>query len=496
MNSLEQIQNIQVNDKQADFLETVMFNLSSDGIKVAGIVGGIGSGKSVTLADLLMVMKEELPRAKGQFACITITQAKRSLMPGLKATWGDENRWNCKAYNWETGHGEYVLWREPPKSFDRPYQEPDDWSNCISFPNGFVVELCAYKLTPDIHRGRNDDFVLLDEGLLFKREWLKILQGRIRANKGKYHSNLHWGFYFFSSPPYGTSGDWMFDYEELAKKFPEKYYFCHIKTKDNQAFLPPDFIDNLKETLTDIEFDVEVEGNRLGKTPKTFYPAFNLHTHCPEELEYYQSNKPLELSVDFNAHFTSCTIWQPEGWELREIADAFVKTPKNNMTMAETLALKVVELYEKHPKKVVYITGDRNGGSKSAGTKMRDGKWLTLFELFSEVFSEAGWEVYLHPLTFNLEGKEKHFLIHEILSEKKPDEYKLRINPRGAKSTIRSIEMTPINEDYSKNKDSETKPSVPQEQATHLSDTVDYYITYKRNQGMGHLPMGFEIDFM
>jgi hypothetical protein len=40
---------------------------------------------------------------------------------------------------------------------------------------------------------------------------------------------------------------------------------------------------------------------------------------------------------------------------------------------------------------------------------MRDGKWLTLFELFSEVFSEAGWEVYLHPLTFNLEVKKNIF---------------------------------------------------------------------------------------
>jgi hypothetical protein len=80
--------------------------------------------------------ERRIAQGKRAVACITITQAKRSLMPGLKATWGDENRWNCKAYNWETGHGEYMLWREPPKSFDRPYQEPDDWSNCISFPNG------------------------------------------------------------------------------------------------------------------------------------------------------------------------------------------------------------------------------------------------------------------------------------------------------------------------------------------------------------------------
>jgi len=115
MSLLDKIQTVQVNNKQADFLEAVMFDLDSQGVKTAGIVGGIGSGKSVALADLLIIMKEELPRAKGQFACITITQAKRSLMPGLKATWSDENRWDCKPYNWDTGHGDYVLWREPPK---------------------------------------------------------------------------------------------------------------------------------------------------------------------------------------------------------------------------------------------------------------------------------------------------------------------------------------------------------------------------------------------
>lgn len=496
MKSLETIQSIRVNDKQADFLEAVLFNLTSEK-KVAGIVGGIGSGKSVALADLIMIMKEELPRAKGQLACITVTQAKRSLLPGLKSVWTDENRWDCKPYNWKTKKGDFVLWREPPKSWDRPYQEPDNWDNCISFPNGFVVEICAYKLNAEMHRGRNDDFVLMDEGLLFKREWLKILMGRIRANKGKYHSNLHWGFYFFSSPPYGVAGEWMYEYEELAKKKPNEYFFMHIKTRDNQAFLPEGFIENLRDTLNDIEFSVEVEGDRLGTTPLTFYPAFSRLKHCPEELEYYNPYKPIETSVDFNAHFTSCTIWQPNGLELKQVKQAFVKTPADKLTMAETLAKKVLEdVLPLQLKKVIYITGDRNGQNKSSSTKVIDGQWATNFVLFANMFTEAGYEVYLQPLTYNLLGKEKHFMIQDVLAEKNPDEYYVRIDPVACLTTIRSIEMTPINEDYSKDKSSETRLGVPQEQATHLSDTVDYYIAYKKQTGVGQLPSGFDIDFM
>jgi len=103
----------------------------------------------------------------------------------------------------------------------------------------------------------------MDEALLFKREWLKILEGRIRANKGKYHSNLHWLISVFSSPPYGSGGEWMFDIEKLMLEEPDRYFFAQVTTKDNQVFLPGNYVDNLKKKLTKLEFNVEVNGMRL-----------------------------------------------------------------------------------------------------------------------------------------------------------------------------------------------------------------------------------------
>lgn len=63
------------------------------------------------------------------------------------------------------------------------------------------MEVCGYKLNADLHRGRNDDFAFMDEALLFKREWLKILEGRLRANVGKFESNWHHLFAFFPAHP-------------------------------------------------------------------------------------------------------------------------------------------------------------------------------------------------------------------------------------------------------------------------------------------------------
>jgi hypothetical protein len=97
--------------------------------------------------------------------------------------------------------------------------------------------------------------------------------------------------------------------------------------------LPPDFIDNLKETLTDIEFDVEVEGNRLGKTQRRFaQPSI----YIPIARRSWSIIKQINLwnYRSISMPTLRAALWQPEGWELREIADAFVKTPKNNMTMA------------------------------------------------------------------------------------------------------------------------------------------------------------------
>ncbi len=494
--STEEESVLELNDKQADFTEAVLYDLTAEGTKTAAMIGGIGSGKSVEMALLMQKSIEELPRAKGQFACLFVTQFKRAIFPGVKSVWREH--FGLVEYDFKTGEGDYCLWRKPPDDWDKPYQEPDDWANCISYPNGWVMEVCAYKMNADIHRGRNDDFAFMDEGLLFLRDWLKILEGRIRANKGKFDSNLHWLVAIFSSPPYGATGEWMFEIEDFMMEEPDRYLFMQVTTMDNMAFLPSNFVANLKKKLTKLEYNVEVLGHKLSKIPKGFYPSFDEHRHMAIDDEgFYDLDKEVAAVVDFNAHFTSCTVWQDYGKPQHCVMDCFVHDPFADMTMAQSLGVELLERLGSHRKRTIHITGDRNGLNASANSKKKaDGAWQTMFDDFAKAFEDAGWEVMLSPLMYNPLKDEVYTLMQGILSETRDDGLHMRFHPTHAKSTTISIQRTPILPDYKKNKGSE-KTGENQEYATHLSDTVDYYATWRCLGGMVMSgDMGFEIDFL
>ncbi|WP_266364145.1 terminase large subunit domain-containing protein [Tellurirhabdus rosea] len=478
---------ISLNPKQHDFLSHIS-EMQSGVVKGVGMIGGRGSGKSVTLSDLTMMMVQELPKAKIQMACGEVSKAKRSLTPQLKAGW---DRWGYSEYNWKTGAGEYVLWREPPDTFDRPYQAPDDWENCISFPNGLVFEYVGYRQNADANRGPNYDGLVIDEAAFFKEEWLKIAVATVRANPRKFDSPFHWLFAFFSSPPWRPEGQWVYKYQELARQEPKKYYFMEVWTRDNQMFLPPDYIDNMKKSLQKIVYEVEVEGRRITRLPKSFYPSFDWEKHCDidDVFPYYKPDEPVEISVDFNAHFTCCSIWQPDYQMLKQVKDCFVKEAEEGLTMAKSLAKKVVADLADHEHKVAYVTGDRNGNSKHAGASE------TMFEQFAEILEAAGWEVILDPLDYNPDHQDKYVLVNDVYEETKEDEYTVRHDPVECKDTIVSIQNSPITHDYKKDKRSEKSDSIDQERATHLSDTVDYYIIWKKQQGYSS-GGSIQIDFI
>lgn len=485
----------EMNDKQADFMEAVLYDLDAEGTKTAAMIGGIGSGKSVAMAVLMLKSMEELPKAKGQFACLFKTQFKRAIFPGIKSVWREY--FDLVEYDFKTGEGDFCLWRKPPDDWDKPYQEPDDWENCISFPNGWVVEVCAYKMNADIHRGRNDDFAFMDEGLLFEREWLKIMEGRIRANKGKYDSNLHWLVAVFSSPPYGSTGEWMFEVEDFMMEEPNRYLFMQVTTMDNLAFLPGNFVANLKKKLTKLEFNVEVLGHKLSKVPNGFYD-FDEHRHYAlDDVGFYDLNKEIAAVVDFNAHFTSCTVWQDYGKPQHCVMDCFVYDPLPKMTMSYSLGVELLARLSNHRHRTIHITGDRNGLNASANsTKKNDGTWITMFDEFARAFIEADWKVVLSPLLYNPLKNEVYTVMQGILSGTRSDGMHMLFHPTHARSTAISMQRAPINPDYTKNKSSE-QSGEKQEYATHLTDTVDYYASWRCLGGMVMTgDTGFEIDFL
>lgn len=491
----EEIKEIEINDKQADFLEAIMYTLTYQGVKKAIMIGGIGSGKSVILGNAIKIISQELPRGKAQFACNAVKQAKRALTPGLKSTWREF--WNAVEYDPTTGEGEFVLWKKPPAHWKKPFEEPDDWDNCISWDTGHVVEFCGYSQDQDAHRGRNDDILLIDEASRFKRDWLKVAEGRVRANLGKFDSSLHHLCLYFSNPNYDSEGDWMWDLEQLAIAQPDRYAFVHTCTLDNVAFLPKGYIEDKKKTMHDLEYRVEVLGERVTRIKNSYYSALKWSHHSDVDLDdYYSPTQELTASVDLNVLFTCSTIWQANGPEHTCIANPFVKEAKEGYSMAESLGFEIDAKFKSHIKKTIIITGDRNGSNTTAGSKKKaNGQYETQFDQLTDTLEALGWTVILAPLNYNPPKNEVHTFMQDVLLENDREEFHLRFHPEHAKQTLISMTFTPIKDDYNKDKKSERRKSVEQENATHLSDTVDYYALYVKHDAYVYRDGGFDMEF-
>jgi hypothetical protein len=261
-------------------------------------------------------------------------------------------------------------------------------------------------------------------------------------------------------------------------------------------FLPDNFISNLKKTLLPVEFKVEVLGVRLTKMPKTFYPSLDWEKHTAiDEEEFYDTDKELVASVDFNAHFTSATIWQDHGRAQHMIHQSFVYQPDDDMDMAQTLAKQLAEDLAGHGNKRITVTGDRNGANISAGTKKdNEGKYETFYDEMEEVLTAAGFDVTVAPLYFNPDKDEVYLLMQEVLAESNQEQICLRFHPIKGKSTLVSMQFTPITPDYKKDKRKEQKKDMDQRLAPHLSDTVDYYVIFKTRGGS--VFGSFDLDFL
>lgn len=384
--------------------------------------------------------------------------------------------------------GNYVLFKEPPADWPRAYKSPKTFDRCVSFDSGFCLQLLSFE-KPDSNRGHNFDGGFIDESATFKTEWVsKILMATLyRANTWRFKDNhLHNSFYDFTSNPWFQAGNWVFETEELMKKNPEKYLFMEGTAYDNPT-LSPEFIKNMEETTIPLVFRVEVLNERLGKLPNCYYPSFDIEKHTTSNtfaydqnadgiwlptFTDYDPNRALEVSLDFNNYLCSGIVCQDAPNKLKVINNVYVKQARENKTLAESLALAIIEAYPDQLKKHIFVYGDASASSKSAGSN-------TTF--FSQVVAElraAGWKVYLRVLKSNPEHKARFALIDRILAEGGTVLPRLRINMNTCKALIISMQNSPIVGDMKKDKSSEGT-SLQQEYATHLSDCLDYILYYK-----------------
>lgn len=462
------------------------------------LIAGRASGKTNTLLRSIIESARQLPRAKSVFAAVSFATCLEILLEQSERVWAE---YGFRAYDPKTGKGNYVMFKKPPDHWPKPHFAPKKYDNLISFITGYALQLQSYD-RPNTNRGGNNCQAFIDEAAWFKEEWVnRILVPSVGRTPLVFDSPLNNSFQYFSSNPWHAEGQWVYRFEELAKQHPEKYYFQETTAFEN-PFLPPGYLENAQRTTPALEFEVEYMNKRLTEVPNGYYPSLHTDKHinqAAQKYDYddeaglwlvteddYRRDQILAVSLDANAGFCSCTLWQESPALQENCIDALFVKPdvKEKINLVQKLAFKVLDTYKDHKRKELHLYGDRNAKNKAAHST------TTQFEEFASVFKAAGWKIILKATNVNWPHKDRHFFMDQILSEIKTTMPKVRFHPKKGRVVMTSMQRTPIDTDFSKDKGAEGR-SGPQELAPHLGDTVDYYLTqkhghrYKRTGSLG-----------
>jgi hypothetical protein len=465
------LKKIYLNPKQLQFVQAQQ--------KIKTFVGGRGSGKSTVDGVEAYINVVTMPRSKGFILGLTYKQILDFILPSMLQIW---DTMGLK----ENVH--YVINKTPNPSWPKPYHQVRDYSTCISFCNGSVIQLIGFDRRTTTPRGGSFDWCIVDEAALINRERLeKELLASIRGNIYRFKSHRLHSEIYTTSMPWDPSGFWVPDMSEKALEYPKEFFYLESTARDNEEVLGKDYLERAERKTDYLVFQVEYMNQRIGKMPNSFYDSFDIGKHCYVALSYedhedwrqtkvkytdYNENKELDLSFDFGGNFNCMVVAQDfrrESNELKILRSLYVK---NERKLLDNLVNDFCELYKDHKKKLVYIFGDRNGNNRMPNSN------LTLYQQIQNKLRLKGWESVLTVKGLDSLHSLKHITINKILAETEPYLPKVRINKLNNKELIISIQAAGITSEFKKDKRSE-RQDIPQEKATHFSDAFDNYIVPK-----------------
>lgn len=467
--------NIYVNPKQEKFLEAPQ--------KIKTFQIGRGGGKTTVEGDEKFEDVRILPKCRSFLLCKTFKQGYDNFVPEILDRL---RKYGFKEHISSKDPGHYVVCKKPPEWWDLPFRKVQSYENVISFFNGHTFHILSFD-RPDLARGGSYQVGTLDEALLFDYNVLiKTVLPLLRGNKNKIKSPRAGSLRIYSSMPWLQKGKWVVNtMRRLAAEQPKKYFFLQGSARDNIEVLGEDYFDTMKGMMDPITYAVEIDNQEINKLPNSFYAYLGeQHLYSPDyDYEYSDQEEwkikpkdidpelPIEPSFDFNAEFTSCSIWQDFGSELRASRIYWIK-----YDLIEVLVDNVCTAFSNHKNKTAYIYGGKDGHSRRSLTSI-----YTLFQLIVNRFEFNGWLAFVMVDTSQVDGEFqlRHTIVNNVLRGDDPSLPQITINEEHAKLLYQSMSQAPVKDDFKKNKSSEKDKDLAQEYATHLSDTFDNYIIPK-----------------
>lgn len=449
-------------------------------------IGGRGVGKTTIIADQVLDCMRYMPRGKISLNGLTYFHIRTKSLPPIIDHW--ERRGIYRNIH-------YFIGVRAPKKFrwDEPYQPPLDYTNCIHFYNGFVIEFNSFD-RPEMARSGSYDYMIFDESTKLKKSAIDsdVLPAN-RGNRDRFgHIRFHHGTLFLGSQPLTQSGDWVFDYEKLRQEYPEEYLFLEASARENIYILGERYFRDLKRTLPKVVYDLEVENIRRKQNINGFYPLLDSKVHC-----YYDSfnygyldseydekaasvdcrtdkdclkDEALYLSYDFGST-QNCMIiaqWHKSVNRFPILKNFYVE----NETLT-VLTKKFIDYYEPMRNKTILLYGGSDGTRRNDAASRK-----SYFDDVTEQLTRAGWSVHLRAELYEAAHMDKFQFWHKFLSGDFGNVPAFAINMNNAMETFVSMDNAPIRPDeFKKDKSSERRIDQPRWKATDLSDAADnlYY---------------------
>ncbi|MEE3725846.1 hypothetical protein V2H21_10820 [Riemerella anatipestifer] len=460
------------------------------GIKNVNIEAGRGSGKSTVIGWFIKEAVRQMPRSTGVVVGETFVQIKTRTLPSTKE--GLEMFGLFEGIDYIVGKCGQNL------GFEMPFQPPDSWTNVIHFRNGSIIVMVSLD-NPNSGRGLNSYYVIGDEAALltYDRLFNNVLTTNRSIKPQFKNKTMLNATVFVSSVAMTKKGEWFTERENKAKKKPKEYAFLKFNSLVNKHNLTPGWIEQMREeALSELLFNAEIMNIRPRGITDGFYAQLNSGMHyysykydidaLGSVTEDYKSSckydtdlvrgVPLQFNLDFGGRINCGTVSQYLSSinEIRFIKEFFVKNPKK----LSDLVQEFIDYYEPHKSSynVVHLYHDRSGYKQEANSK------TTLAEDVENLLRAAGWKVINKtPNTNNPPHIEKFRLINEILSEQDHKLPRVRINENQCPNLIISMENAPLKDydAFKKDKSSERSTTIPQEHATHFSDTFDYCLFWQ-----------------
>jgi hypothetical protein len=264
---------------------------------------------------------------------------------------------------------------------------------------------------------------------------------------------------------------------------------------DNIVNLGLKYLEDQRLQLTDFVFLTEVLNRRPGTVEEGFYPMLNMKRHAEDcnNDEYIRgldynlkklskqdsrmdsdcvSTMPIRGAVDWGSKISVLSLAQHhlQYKQYRFLKGMYVKHPK----LINDLADQFIEYYEHHLNKTFIFIQDSEWGNAR-----RPDSDMTYNEQFAERLRKARWTVQIVNMGRVPPHQTRYHLAHEFLGEKDERLPVIRFNKDNCKDVLTAMSLAPVKQgrdgQIMKDKSSEKKLTVPGQEATHFTDTVDLH---------------------